>query len=565
MKLSLSDLKNRVPILTWLPKYQRSLLRVDIIAGITVWGVAVPSAMADAGLAGLPPQAGLYAAFVGLLAYAIFSTSRHVKVSATATVAVMSAAVVTGLNSGGDLARYAVLSAMLALIVGGIILAIGLLRLGFISEFISKPVITGFLFGVGVDIIVRQAPKLFGLPTGSGNSFERAAQLIMRLGGTNFWTLGIGAFSLFLIFMLRRHFQRVPAEFVALILGILISTILKLNQQGVSVVGLIPIGIPSLTFPVVSVSDLALLMAEAGGLVFLTVGESISLARGFAAKNNYDINADQDLIALGLANVSASLFQGFTIGASKSPTLAGDRAGGRTQLSSIVSSALIIATLVFLAPFFTSLPNAVLAAVVISAVSRLLDVKALKMLFRDYRKDFLVAIIALLGVVAIDLVPGLILAVFLSIVMVVYIASRPNVAMLGMDPSQPHNFAESANHPEAKPIPGLLMFRFDSPLFFANANVTRSQVRNTVSATTPPPKAVLFDIGSSYGLDFTSLDMLQNLIGELETAKIEVLLAEVRTPVHERLRRSGLLEKIGENRIFSTVDSAVQDYLSRHP
>jgi len=513
----------------------------------------------------MPPQTGLYAAFAGLLAFAIFSTSKHVKVSATATAAVMSAAVVSGLNPGGDFAKYAALSAMMALLVGGIIVVVGGVRLGFVSEFISKPVITGFLFGVGVDIIVRQAPKLFGIPGGTGNVFERTAQLIMGLGDTNLWTLGIGLVSLVLIFILRRYIPRIPGPLVALVLGILISSTLKLTQQGVSVVGSIPNGLPSLTFPAVNVSDLSLLLAEAGGLVFLTIGETISLSRGFAARHNYDIDPDQDLIALGVANLSSGLFQGFTIGASKSPTLTGDQAGAETQLSSIVSSILVVATLVFLAPFFTTLPNAVLAAVVISAVSRLLDVKAMKEFYRDFRKDFLVALIALLGVITVDLVPGLLIAVFLSIIMVVYIASRPHLAVLGADPSRPHIYSDSAHHPENRPIPGLLIVRMDSPLFFANANITRSQARRAISMSSPSPKAVLFDISTSAGLDFTSLDMLKNLFSELDAAKIEVILADVRTPVYDKLERAGLLDKIGKDHVFLSVDTAVQDFLHRHP
>jgi len=565
VKVSLQDFKKYVPIATWLPKYQRNLLRADVIAGITVWGVVVPSAMADAGLAGMPPQAGLYAAFAGLIAFAIFSTSKHVKVSATATAAVMSAAIVSELNPGGDLARYAALSAMMALLVGAIIVVVGSVKLGFISEFISKPVITGFLFGVGIDIIVRQAPKLFGIPGGSGNVFARIAQLISGIGGTNIWTLGIGLVSLSLILILRRYCPRIPGPLVALVLGILISSTLKLNQQGVSVVGSIPNGLPSLTIPNVSIPDLTLLMAEAGGLVFLTIGETISLSRGFAARHNYDIDPNQDLIALGVANLSSGLFQGFTIGASKSPTLTGDQAGNQTQLSSIVSSILVVATLVLLAPFFTSLPNAVLAAVVISAVARLLDVKTLVWFYRDFRRDFLPAIIALLGVIAIDLVPGLLIAVFLSIVMVVYVASKPHLAVLGRVPSQPNNYSDSARHPEVKSLPGLLILRIDTPLFFANANVTRSQILKSISTSVPPPKAVLLDIGASAGLDFTSLDMLKTLFSELEATKIELLLAHVSDPVREKLRRSGLLDKLGESRIFLSLDSGVQDFMSRHP
>jgi len=562
MKLSLHDLKNRIPIASWLPAYQRSFLRADLISGITVWGVIVPAAMAFSGLAGLPPQDGLYAAFAGLLAYALFSSSRHLKVTASSTMAIMSAAIVSDLASGGNVARYAALSAMLALIVGGIILLSGVVKLGFISDFLSKPVITGFLFGVSIDIIVGQAPKLFGLPSGSGNLFQRLGQLIFELNKTNPWTMGIGFGSLLLIFMLKRYLRRIPGGLVALILGIVISFILNLREHGVSVVGSIPMGLPFPAIPSVSVSDLTLLIAGAGGIVFLAVGESVGAARGFAARHHYDINPDQELIAIGMANLSAGLFQGFTVDASMSATTTGEEAGAKTQLSSIVSSVLILATLAALAPLFATLPNAVLGAIVISAVSGLLDVRALKRFYREFRPDFWMALIALVGVISVDLISGLLIAVFLSIVVVVYTASRPHLAVLGSVPTHPDEYSDIARHPEVKPIPGLLILRVEAPLFFANANIARSQVLNALAASTPPPKAVLFDISSSSTLDITSLDMLKSLISDLDAAHIAVLFAYVRTPVREKLRISGLLDKIGENHIYFSVDSAVQDFLT---
>jgi len=555
-------LKNKIPIATWLPNYQPNLLRGDIVSGITVWGVIVPAAMAFAGLAGLPVQEGLYAAFAGLVAYALFSTSRHVKVTASSTMAIMSAAIISDLGGGGNLARYAALSAVLALVVGSALLLSGIMRLGFISEFLSKPVVTGFLFGVALDIIIGQAPKLFGVTTSnSGNLFERATQLIMKLANTNVWTLAVGLGSLLLITILKRYFGRIPAGLVALVFGILASLTFNLEQHGVSVVGSIPAGLPSLVIPNVSVSDLALLIGGAGGIVFLALGETIGAARGFASRNHYEINPDQELMALGIANLCAGVFQGFTVDASMSATTTGEAAGGQTQLSSIFSSILILATLAFLGPLFASLPNAVLAAVVISAVSGLLDVKALKGFYQDFRMDFLPAIIALIGVITVDLVSGLLIAVFLSVVLVVYVASRPHVAVLGMVPSQPSNYSDSEHNPDVKPIPGLLILRIDAPLFFANANITRSQILN---ATASSPEAVLLDLGASSTLDFTSLDMLVTLFSDLQAAGIELLLAHVRAPALEKLRRSGLLDKIGESQIFLSVDSGVQAFLVRH-
>jgi MFS superfamily sulfate permease-like transporter len=366
------------------------------------------------------------------------------------------------------------------------------------------------------------------------------------------------------IFILKRYFKRIPAGLVALVLGILLSFALNLQQRGVGVVGPIPIGLPSPTIPNVSVSDLALLLAGAGGTVFLAVGETIGAARGFAATNHYDINPDQELIALGIANLGAGIFQGFAVDASMSATTTGEESGGQTHLSSIISSILVLATLAVLAPFFATLPNAVLAAVIISAVSGLLDVSALKRFYQDFRMDFLPAIIALIGVITVDLVSGLLIAVFLSVVLVVYIASRPHLAVLGVVPSQPNNYSDSTHNPEVKSIPGLLILRIDAPLFFANANITRSQVLNAIATSSPPPKAILFDLSASSTLDYTSLDMLESLFSDLEAARIEVLLAHVRAPAREKLQRSGLLDRIGESQIFLSVDSGVQAFLTGH-
>lgn len=562
MKLKLPDLRERIPIAVWLPKYQHNLFRSDLISGITVWGVVVPAAMAYAELAGLPPQAGLYAAFAGMFAYALFATSHHLKVTASSTMAVMSAAIVSDLAIGASPERFAALSAMLAITVGGMILLAGVVKLGFISDFLSKPVITGFLFGVSLEIIVSQAPKLFGLPRGPGNIFLQISQLISEISNTNLWTLGIGVGSLLLIFIMKRYVRRIPAGLVALLAGILITTVFKLNQQGVSVVGSIPMQLPSPALPLVSISDLPLLVASAGGIVFLAVGESVGTARAFATKHHYEIDPDQELIALGAANLSAGMFQGFTVDASLSSTATGEEAGVQTQLSSIVSAILIIVTIAVLAPLFTELPNAVLGAIIIYSVLGLLDFASLKRFYREFRIDFSLSVIALVGVIATGVLSGLLIAVFLSVIVVVYRASRPYLAELGKIPSQPAEYSSLERHPENERVPGLLIVRLDSPLFFANANVARTQILKLVAATDPPPEAVLFDVSASSTLDITSIDMLRSLVSDLEAVGVKVLLAQARGPVRDKLRISGLMDRIGENHIYMSVDSGVQDFLS---
>lgn len=550
------------PITVWLPAYARDLLRTDIISGVTVWGVMVPVAMAYAQMAGVPPQAGLYAAFAALLAYAVFGTSRHLKVTASSTMAVMSAAVI-GSIAGGDIDRYLALTAALALTVGVLLLLAGIARLGFISDFLSKSVVTGFVFGLAITIAIGQLPKLFGVPAASGTSFQQVAGLIAALDQTNPWTLVIGAGALALILLIKRRYPRIPAGLVVLILGILAVAIFDLDQRGVSIVGAIPTGLPAPGLPHISLTDLPYLITGAVGIVFLAVGESLGSARAFAARYRYEIDPDQELIALGAANLNAGLFQGFTVDASLSSTATADEAGARTQLSSIVTAALVIVTVIVLAPLFYNLPNAVLAAIVITSVIGLMDVVELRRYYSSNRVDFVLAMVALLGVVSTDVLTGLIIAVFLSLVIILYRASRPHVAVLGKAPGQVAVFGDIARHPENLAVPGLLIVRLDAPLYFLNANVARGQVFDLISSTQPAPKAVLFDLGASADLDIASLDMLRTLVVELDEIGVDVLLAQVRGSVRDRLRQASLMAEIGEDRIYLSVAAAVHDFEQR--
>lgn len=551
------------PITAWLPAYARTFLRSDLISGITVWGVMVPVAMAYAQMAGAPPEAGLYAAFSALLAYAIFGTSRHLKVTASSTMAAMSAAVVAAM-AGGDADRYLALTAALALTVGVLLLLAGIARLGFISDFLSKSVVTGFVFGLAITIAIGQLPKLFGVPATSGNSFEQLAGLIAELDQTNPWTLILGIGALAVIFLIKRFAPRIPAGLVALVLGILAVTIFNLDQYGVSIVGAIPTGLPAPGLPDISLSDLPYLITGAVGIVFLAVGESLGGARAFAARYRYEIDPDQELIALGAANLSAGLFQGFAVDASLSSTATADEAGARTQLSSIVTAALIIITVIALAPLFHNLPDAVLGAIVIASVIGLMNVPELRRYFASNRIDLVLAMVALLGVISTDVLTGLIIAVFLSLIIILYRASRPYMAVLGKVPGQPAAYGDLARHPENLVVPGLLIVRLDAALYFLNANVARSQLLTLIAASQPAPQAVLFDLGASADLDIASLDMLKHLVVELDEIGIDVLLAQVRGSVRDRLRQASLMTEIGEDRVYQSVTAAVHDFEQRN-
>ncbi len=348
-----------IPIRNWLPLYKRENLVPDLIAAVTVWGILVPASMAYAEIAGIPPQAGLAASTVALVAYAIFGTSRNLKVAMTSAMAITSAAIVAPLALG-DPSMTIGFTAALALLAGIILLVAGIARFGFISDFLSKSVVTGFIFGIALTIIIGQLPKVLGVPGGSGTFFEQLVQLIGNLGLTNPWTLAIGLGAIALILLIRRTWPVIPGALVALVAGILAVSIFDLEQYGVSIVGTIPAGFPAPGLPHVGITTIPFLLAGAIGIVFIAIGESLGIAREYAARHHYEINPDQELIALGSANFSSGLFQGATVDATLSSTATGDTAGARTQVSGLITAALIFLTLILIAR--CSSPHALLCS-----------------------------------------------------------------------------------------------------------------------------------------------------------------------------------------------------------
>jgi high affinity sulfate transporter 1 len=548
-----------IPIVKWLPAYQRTNLRYDLIAGLTVWGVGIPSAMAYAGIAGVPPEAGLYTALAAMTLYAVFSSSRHVKVTASSTMAVMSAAVIAPL-AGGDATTFWALTSALALTVGVMLLIAGIIRLGFIADFLSKPVVTGFVFGLAITIGVGQLPKLFGVPAGDGNVFQQMAFLISELGDANLATMAVSALTILLILLVRRNFRHIPSGLVALVFGILISSLLNLSSYGVSVVGEIPTGLPQFGLPGIPLSQLPFLIAGAGGIVFLAAGESLGSARAFAGKYHYALDGDQELIAMGMANLGSGLSQGMTADASLSISATGEASGSKTQLTALVAAGLVLLTLLFLTKLFAPLPNAVLGTIVIASVLGLMDYQELRRYREGRRTDFVLALVALFGVILSDVLVGLTIAVLLSLMIVLYRASRPYMATLGRVPGQRAAYGDLARHPENEEIPGLAIFRVDAPLFFANANVADKEIRNRIALREPTPQAIIIDLGATSDLDIASADMLTDLIGDLQSINIQVMLAQVRGAVRERMRKTGLMERVGQENIFLSVEGAVHAF-----
>ncbi len=547
-----------VPITRWAPTYPREWLRVDLVSSLTSWGVMVPVALAYAGLAGMPASVGIVTAMVALAAYAVLGSSRHLKVTTSSTMAVMSVSVVAPL-AAGDPVAFIGLTATLACIVGGLLIAAGFLRLGFLSEFLAKPVVTGFILGVSITIIVGQLPKVFGVAGVSGTVLDQLISFAGQLSSVDPWDLVLGAGALVLILVLRRIDRRIPAPLVALVISIPLVIIFDLGAKGVAIVGPVPTGIPLPSIPAFEVRDLAFLFAGAAGIVFLALGESIGSARAFAGRHGYRIDADQELIALGASNLSAGLFGGFAVDASLSQTATGEVAGNRTQLASLATAALLLATALFLAPVFQNLPQAVLGAIVIASVLGLIDASELMRYVNQRRTDFLLAVIAFVGVLGTTVLIGLVVAALMSVVILLYRASQPALVTLGKPPDPPDRYVDVSRTPTAAAVPGLLILRLDTPLYYFNASEVETRVLRLVREAAPQAQIVVLDIGATHDLDVTTGDMLLELLRSLRQQGVELALAQAKGAVRDRMRKTGLMQELGRHQVYPTVDAAVRD------
>ena len=528
-----------VPSIHWLAQYDRAWLRPDLIAGMTLWGVGVPSALAYAQMAGMSPVAGLYAAFCGLFFYSLLATSRHLKVTASSTMAVMSASLVGALALPNS-AAYFTASAALALIVGIMLLLAGIARLGVIADFLSKPVVTGFVFGLAISIIIGQLPKLLGYKSGGGNSFQQLYSLLVNLDQTSWLTLALGVASLVLIFGMRRFYPKIPGALVALVAGILLVTVFKLDEYGVAVVGPVATGFPTPTIPWVSLDVFLSLFVGAVGIVFLAVGESIGTARAFAVRNHYPLDADQELIAMGVANMGSGLLQGFTVDASLSTTATSDAAGAKSQLSSLVAAGMIILTAAFLANLFSNLPDAVLGAIVIASVVKLIDYKEMARYRRERRVDFWLACLAAAGVLFASVLIGLLVAVVMSLVAIIYQTRRPRLASLGRTPDG-KTFADIQQYPNVQQVPGVLIVRLNGPVYFYNVNQMSADVLAAVTAVGEDLDAVVIDLRATARVDISSSDGLTELADELKRKGIALYLVVI-----EHVRRRLLLRPLAQ-------------------
>jgi sulfate permease, SulP family len=549
-----------LPILSWLPQYERTWLRGDVLAGLTVLALLIPEGMAYAEIAGMPPQTAFYAAPVALLLYAIFGTSRQLVVAVSATIATMSAAAIAPLAAAGS-PEYAALTAGLAILAELISVLAGLFKMGRVASFFSESVLAGFVTGLALTIAIKQVPKLFGLEGASGNFWERLYDIVIHLDETHLLTLVIGAISIALLVFLERRFHKLPAALIVMVLGILASILFAFELKGVEVVGEIPAGLAPPKLPGLSLEEWLLLLAGAAGIALVNFAEAYGPGRSLAAKHGYEINPNQELVGLGAANLGAGLFQGFSIGSSLSKSAANDNAGAKTPVALIVCAALTILVALFFTPFFAPLPEAVLGAVVVVAVAGMVKVKKIRRLYRLNRVDFALAIVAMFGVLTFEALEGLLIAVILSLLLLVWRASQPNLSLLGREPGK-LTFSDTRRNPENHTLHGLLILRPDQGLFFANADALLNQILKLVDHADSPVKVVLLDLEMSNQLDVPSLDMLKELKEGLVQRNTGLWLARLHGLVREALVKSDLLQEIGPENVYTRSMEGVLEYLS---
>jgi SulP family sulfate permease len=553
-----------VPILSWLPRYDRSWLPFDAIAGLTLWGLVVPEGMAYAGIAGLPPQAGLYTLVASLLVYALLGTSRHLSVGGTsATAALLASSVAAALvasayATASDPQTYQAYAAGFVLVTGLVFLVAGIARMGFITQFLSKPVMDGFVVGLAVFVVVGQLNKLFGVAKPEGNTVEKLVGIIRELPQANLPTVVVGAVALVALTLLSRLSRRIPAGLVVLFGAIVLSAALGLEARGVAVVGTLPAGLPVPSVPSVPVADLLGMVLPAIGVLLVAFSESLGVAHEFAEKHGYEIDADQELNAHAFVNLASGLFGGMLAAGGMSGSAVKEGAGARSQVANLVAWAATIVTLLFLTPLFTSLPEAVLAALIIHAVWHILAARKLLTLRKEAPLEVWFGVLALAGVVFIDVLQGMMIGLLASLAFVVYRSSRPHLSSLGRVPGAPGAYSDLARHPENAPVPGVLIARLDAPMYYANALTARDRLKAMVREATPPPSAVILDAEGQDDLDITSADVLKGLFAELRASRIEVYVANVHTPVLERAHATGMVEVVGADHILPTVELAVR-------
>jgi high affinity sulfate transporter 1 len=536
-----------LPIVSWLPQYQPAWLRFDLVAGVTLAAYAVPVSLAYAGLAGLPPETGLYCYLLAGLGYTVFGSSRHLAIGPTSAIALLLGVTLAGL-AAGDPRRQAALGSLTALIVAGVFVLAWLLRLSVLVSFISESILTGFKAGAALVIASTQLPKLLGVKGGGDDFFERMALLFQQLSGTNWLTLAVGAAAILALLLGEKFLPGRPVALGVVLLALVVSSMSDLEQHRVDVVGRLPPGLPHFqvadaSVGVLSIEDLRQLTRLAFACFLLAYIESISAARTFALKHRYPVDPRQEFLGLGAANFLVGLWQGFPVAGGLSQSAVNEKGGARTPLSLTFAAAVIGLVLLFFTGFFRSLPEAVLAAIVLMAVKGLIDLKELRYLWHASRIDFAAAGVALAGVLLMGILDGVVIAVLASVVMLLGRVARPHVAFLGRIPGT-DRFSDVARHPENEAIPGVLAFRVEASLIYFNVDHVLATVLERARSE-PGLQRVVYDLSNTPYVDVAGARTLRRLHDELASNKIEFRVVGAHSAIRDRLRFEKLQDWVG--------------------
>jgi sulfate permease, SulP family len=551
----------RLPILEWLPTYDRRGLKGDIAAGIAVTALIVPKDLGYAGIAGVPLQNGLYAAAAGAIIYALFCTSRQISTGPSSSLAAVAGGAVVVASLADD--EAAELVAAITLVSGLLYLAFAVLRLGWISRFLSKAVITGFLAGAAVDVVIGELPKITGTDADGDNAWRELGSWIGSLGDVHGSTVLVGVLALGLILGLRFARPAIPGALVLVAAGILASSVFDLEAHGVALVGDVPSGLPAPELPSFDLvqEHIATIGVAAIALLLIGFSQTAGDARAFAARHKYAIDVDQESVAQGMANVGAGVFQGMPVSTSLSASSLNEAAGARTPLASLVTGALVLLTLLVLAPLFSTLPKPVLAAVIIDAVVfGMIDVRELRRLYRVTRFDFGVAVAAIVAVLSAGVLAGVAIGIVLSLGWLIYVATRPPMPLLGREPGT-QVFRELDENPGDETFPGVAVLRLDSGLFFATSQALEDRVRALAQDGSPPPGAVVLDLEGVNFIDSQGAEQLAAILELVQSTGGTLRLARVKPTVLAVLRADGFVDRLGADRIHGNVHRAVEAQL----
>ncbi len=557
-----SGLARFLPIVTWLPKYNRLWFRSDLVAGLTVAALVVPKSLGYAGIAGVPIQHGLYAAATGAILYALFGTSRQIATGPSSALAAVaaSAVVTTGVSSDEDAVA---LVAAITLVMGFLFLLLALFKMGWISQFLSKAVITGFLFGSAIEVVIGELPKITGTAAEGENSWQKLFSWLGSLPAIDGTTLLVGLLSLALIFGLRFAVPKVPGALVLVVVGLMASVAFDLGGLGLALVGDVPRGLPSVALPSLQfmAAHLPVIGSAAAGLLLIGFSQSAGDARAFATRHKYRVDINQETVAQGMSNLGAGLVQGIPVSTSLSASSLNDTSGAKTPLASLTTGALVVLTLLFLAPLFSNLPKAVLSALIIEAVVMgMMDVQEMRRLHRVARVDFWIAMAAIFGVLGAGVLAGVMIGVLLSIGWLVYISATPHMPVLGRIPGT-ESFRGVDDHSGLETYPGLLVLRFDAGLFFASADALTDRLSELVQQAEPKLQTIVLDFEGINFIDSQGADKVAEILGLATNYGIELRLARVKTDVKAVLQRAGIVDHLGENRIYSNIFEAVSDQI----